>query len=277
MLSIFMLRDIITRSLKEDIGSGDLTTQYAVPPEASGEARIFAKQKGVICGLPVAEAVFEVLDPQVQCRRLVAEGAQVEPGCPVFAVSGSLRSILTGERTALNFIQHLSGIATKTAAWVKELEAYPVRLADTRKTTPGLRLLEKYAVLTGGGCNHRLALDGGILIKENHIRAAGGISAAVQAIREKAPFTLRIEIEVTTLAELEEALAAQPDLILLDNMDVEMMRRAVEITAGRTLLEASGNITFERLREVAATGVDYISSGALTHSFKSLDLSLLIS
>ncbi|NLY38723.1 MAG: carboxylating nicotinate-nucleotide diphosphorylase [Firmicutes bacterium] len=277
MLSIFMLRDIITRSLKEDIGSGDLTTQYAVPPEASGEARIFAKQKGVICGLPVAEAVFEVLDPQVQCRRLVAEGAQVEPGCPVFAVSGSLRSILTGERTALNFIQHLSGIATKTAAWVKELEAYPVRLADTRKTTPGLRLLEKYAVLTGGACNHRLALDGGILIKENHIRAAGGISAAVQAIREKAPFTLRIEIEVTTLAELEEALAAQPDLILLDNMDVEMMRRAVEITAGRTLLEASGNITFERLREVAATGVDYISSGALTHSFKSLDLSLLIS
>ena len=277
MLSIFMLRDIITRSLKEDIGSGDLTTQYAVPPEASGEARIFAKQKGVICGLPVAEAVFEVLDPQVQCRRLVAEGAQVEPGCPVFAVSGSLRSILTGERTALNFIQHLSGIATKTAAWVKELEAYPVRLADTRKTTPGLRLLEKYAVLTGGACNHRLALDGGILIKENHIRAAGGISAAVQAIREKAPFTLRIEIEVTTLAELEEALAAQPDLILLDNMDVEMMRRAVEITAGRTLLEASGNITFERLREVAATGVDHISSGALTHSFKSLDLSLLIS
>ena len=277
MLSIFMLRDIITRSLKEDIGSGDLTTQYAVPPEASGEARIFAKQKGVICGLPVAEAVFEVLDPQVQCRRLVAEGAQVEPGCPVFAVSRSLRSILTGERPALNFIQHLSGIATKTAAWVKELEAYPVRLADTRKTTPGLRLLEKYAVLTGGACNHRLALDGGILIKENHIRAAGGISAAVQAIREKAPFTLRIEIEVTTLAELEEALAAQPDLILLDNMDVEMMRRAVEITAGRTLLEASGNITFERLREVAATGVDYISSGALTHSFKSLDLSLLIS
>jgi nicotinate-nucleotide pyrophosphorylase (carboxylating) len=276
MLSTFMLRDLVARSLQEDVGSGDLTTLYAVPRDASGEARITAKQSGIICGLPVAEAVFEVLDRELRCCRLVAEGEPVEPGCPVFAVSGSLRSILTGERTALNFMQRLSGIATKTAAWVKEIESYPARLADTRKTTPGLRLLEKYAVRTGGGSNHRLALDGGILIKDNHIRAAGGISAAITAVREKAPFTLRIEVEVTSLAELKEALDAAPDLIMLDNMDLETMRRAVEITAGRTLLEASGNITFERLKEVAATGVDYISSGALTHSFHSLDLSLLI-
>ncbi|MEW5784434.1 MAG: carboxylating nicotinate-nucleotide diphosphorylase [Bacillota bacterium] len=276
MLSSLAINELVERSLKEDLGSGDFTTDCAVPRELQGSARILAKADGIICGLPVAEAVFQMLDRNLQCRRLVEEGDPVQPGCDIFQISGRLQSILHGERTALNFMQRLSGIATKTAAWVREIDQYPARLADTRKTTPGLRLLEKYAVQVGGGCNHRLALDGGILIKENHIRAAGGIKAAVKAVRERAPFTLRIEVEVTNLTELAEALSVAPDIIMLDNMDLATMQKAVAITGGRALLEASGNVTFERLQEIAATGVDYISSGALTHSYSSLDLSLLI-
>ncbi|HOB86065.1 MAG TPA: carboxylating nicotinate-nucleotide diphosphorylase [Bacillota bacterium] len=276
MLSSLVVKDLVARALKEDLGAGDLTTQAVVPPGKRGRGEILAREQGVIAGLPLAEAVFLELDPTLQFHPQVEEGAELAPGKVVARVEGSLASILSAERTALNFLQHLSGIATQARLWVREISDYPARLVDTRKTTPTLRLLEKYAVRVGGASNHRLGLDGGILIKENHIRAAGGIAAAVEAARRKAPFTLRIEVEVTNLQELEEALAAGADLIMLDNMDLDLMRRAVEITAGRVPLEASGNITFSRLREVAATGVDYISCGALTHSSRSLDLSLLL-
>ncbi|NMD42497.1 MAG: carboxylating nicotinate-nucleotide diphosphorylase, partial [Firmicutes bacterium] len=191
-------------------------------------------------------------------------------------ISGRLRPILSAERTALNFLQRLSGIATMTAAWAGELEGFPAKLTDTRKTTPGQRVLEKYAVRCGGGINHRLSLDSGILIKDNHIRAAGGIAAAVRAVRAAAPFVWRIEVEAADLEQLREALAAGAEVIMLDNMEPAMIREAVQLTAGRALLEASGNIVFEHLREIAATGVDYISCGALTHSYRSLDLNLLL-
>ncbi len=276
MLPSFNYRGIVELALREDLGLGDLTSDYVVPPLAVGRGRILAKEAGVIAGLTVAETVFITVGPVLQCEFLVQDGRRVEPGQALMQISGSLSAILSGERTALNFLQRLSGIATRTASWVNEIKGYPARLTDTRKTTPGLRLLEKYAVRTGGGLNHRLALDGGILIKENHIRAAGGIRAAVEAVRKRAPLTLKVEVEVTTLAELEETLAAGADIIMLDNMDLESLKRAVKIVGGRIPLEASGNVTFERLRQIAATGVDYISSGALTHSYRSLDLSMLI-
>jgi nicotinate-nucleotide pyrophosphorylase (carboxylating) len=276
MLPPLIIKDTVERALKEDLGLGDLTTFYAVSPQARGNGRIFARKEGIIAGLPVAEAAFLQMDNTAKIELPVADGDRVQAGQVILEVTGCLSSILVAERTALNFLQRLSGIATKTAAWVEEIKNYPVRLADTRKTTPGLRLLEKYAVAAGGGSNHRLALDGGILIKENHITAAGGIEAAVKSVKARAPFTLRIEVEVTDLVELEEALKAKADIIMLDNMNLEMMRQAVALTAGRAVLEASGNVTFERLKEIAATGVDIISCGALTHSYRSLDLSLLI-
>ena len=262
--------------MKEDLGAGDLTTACTVSFDAEGAAEIISREEGIIAGLPVAEVVFQALDRNLRCTRLAGEGDCVRAGQVIMRISGRLQPILSGERTALNFMQRLSGIATQTAAWAAEIAGYPARLTDTRKTTPGLRLLEKYAVRVGGGFNHRLALDGGILIKENHIRAAGGIKAAVEAVRERAPFTLRVEVEVTDLAELEEGLAAGADIVMLDNMDLETMRKAVAQAGGRALLEASGNVNFQRLKEIAATGVDFISCGALTHSFRSLDLSLLV-
>ncbi|HPU00891.1 MAG TPA: carboxylating nicotinate-nucleotide diphosphorylase [Bacillota bacterium] len=272
MLTRHFIKAVVTMALEEDLKYGDVTTEAIVSPQATGVGCIYAREKGVIAGLPLAECAFMELDDNLECTRLVEEGAHVEAGQPLMRVCGRLRALLSAERTALNFLQRLSGIATMTAAWVKELEGYPARLADTRKTTPGLRVLEKYAVRVGGGVNHRFSLGSGILIKDNHISAAGGIAAAVSAVRQRASFIWRIEVEVTTLEELEEALAAGAELILLDNMDTPTIRKAVEITAGRALLEASGNIGFERLREIAATGVDYISCGALTHSYRALDI-----
>lgn len=271
-----LIEEAVQAALKEDLGMGDLTTLYTVSPDARGKGVIIAKEGGVIAGLFVAEAVFYRMDRTLQTERMVEDGALVPAGRPILCITGHCQTIISAERTALNFLQRLSGIATKTAAWVKEIKDFPVSLADTRKTSPGMRLLEKYAVVVGGGINHRLALDGGILIKENHIRAAGGIEAAVKLVRARSPFTLRVEVEVTDLSELEEALAAQADIVMLDNMSLEMMRCAVEMTAGQAVLEASGNVTFERLKEIAATGVDIISCGALTHSYCSLDLSLLL-
>lgn len=275
-MDYLLLEETVRRALREDIGAGDLTTESTVPAGARGAARIIAREEGVLAGLPAAAAAFRMLDPSLQFSARAQDGDRLSPGRPVAEISGLLRPILTAERTALNFLQRLSGIATQTGAWVKEIEGFPARLLDTRKTTPGLRHLEKYAVRSGGGFNHRPGLDGGILIKENHIRAAGGITAAVKAARLRVPFLQSIEVEVTTLDELEEALLAGAAMIMLDNMDTGTMRRAVALTAGRALLEASGGITFERLREVAATGVDFISCGALTHSCRSLDLSLLV-
>jgi nicotinate-nucleotide pyrophosphorylase (carboxylating) len=276
MLTPDLVNDILKRSFREDIGSGDLTTIYCVPSEKSGSGRLIAKEEGVLAGVDIALKAFSYLDRAVRGSKFFTDGQKVNRGDIIMQVEGPLQAILSSERVALNLLQRLSGIATQTALWAEEIKEFPAKLTDTRKTTPGLRILEKYAVQVGGGNNHRLALDGGIMIKDNHIAAAGGIKKAVKAVREKVPFTLRIEVEVTNLDELEEALAAGVDIIMLDNMDTETMYRAVEISAGRVLLEASGNVTFKRLKEIAATGVDYISCGALTHSVKALDFSFLL-
>lgn len=276
MLSRQFIRETVGKALREDLEYGDVTTEAIVPLQTEGAGLIYAREDGVIAGLPFAEHAFKDVDEGLDCICFVEEGEKVSAGQRVMKISGRLRSLLFAERTALNFLQRLSGIATLTAAWVKELEGFPVKLADTRKTTPGLRVLEKYAVRIGGGMNHRFSLDSGILIKDNHISAAGGISRAINAVREHGSFIWRIEVEVTDLEQLEKALAAGAEIILLDNMEPPLIRKAVQITAGRVLLEASGNIGFEKLREVAAAGVDYISCGALTHSYRSLDMNMLL-
>lgn len=276
MLITPWIKEILVPALKEDAGGGDITTELLIPQETRAGAEIIAREDGVISGLDVCRAVFMLVDGELVFTKKISDGERVKNGDVVAGLTGAAHSILTGERTALNFLQRLSGIATLTKEWTELIAAYPAQLVDTRKTTPGLRLLEKYAVRTGGGRNHRRNLSDGILIKENHIRAAGGIEEAVKRAKETAPVTLKIEVEVTNLLEFREALAAGADIIMLDNMDTETMKKAVEINGGKALLEASGNITGGRLKEVAATGVNYISSGALTHSAKSLDLSLLL-
>lgn len=276
MLWSQFIKETVSNALREDFAYGDVTTEAIVPPDTEGQGTIYAREKGVIAGLPLAEYTFRDVDASVECTSLVEEGGEICAGQPVMKLGGKLRSLLFAERVALNFLQRLSGIATLTAAWVRELEGFPARLADTRKTTPGLRALEKYAVRIGGGVNHRFSLDSGILIKDNHISAAGGVAAAIDAVRRRASFIWRIEVEVTDLEQLEKALVAGAEIILLDNMETPAIEKAVQITAGRALLEASGNICFERLREVAAAGVDYISCGALTHSYRSLDMNMLL-
>lgn len=268
------IRPIIELALREDVGSGDLTTLATVPPLATGEAVIRAKEPGVIAGIPVATLVFQTLDPAVQVMPLIADGQHVTRGAIVARLAGPLRAILMGERTALNFLQRMSGIATLTSQYVAAVAGTRAVIVDTRKTAPGLRVLDKYAVRMGGARNHRFGLADGILIKDNHIIAAGGIAHAIDRARRAAPHPLRIEIEVKTLDELDAALAAGADLILLDNMTTEMIAEAVRRTAGRALLEASGGMSLERVRAVAETGVDLISVGALTHSVRALDLSL---
>ncbi len=276
MLTSYHINEVLDRAFREDIGAGDLTTIYTVPSNAAGNGRLLAREKGLLAGVNAAVAAFCYLDNSVECECLLSDGDPVEEGSLVMMVNGPFKPILSSERIALNLLQRLSGIATQTARWAEEIKDYPARLVDTRKTTPGLRLLEKYAVRIGGGLNHRLALDGGILIKENHITAAGGIGEAVRSIRNRAPFTLRIEVEVTSLEELEEALDAGADIIMLDNMKPALMQQAVELNNGRALLEASGNITRQHLKEVASTGVDFISCGALTHSSRVLDFSFVL-
>lgn len=276
MLMELVTAALVKQALLEDLGSGDLTTLYTIFPLQRGTGKLVAKQGGVIAGLPVAEQVFKTLDGRLEFACLVKDGQKVDPGEVIAEVTGRLQPILSGERTALNFLQQLSGIATMTRRWVKKLEGTRARLVDTRKTTPGLRALQKYAVRMGGGYNHRLGLDSGILIKDNHIEAAGGIREAVEAVRSKAPFTCKIEVEVKNLDELQEAIQAGAEIVMLDNMDPATMTQAVSAAKGRVLLEASGKIGFENLREVAATGVDLISCGALTHSAPALDISLNI-
>lgn len=269
-----VLREQVRQWLAEDLGHGDLTTALLIDPDTVGEAIIVARQSCVLCGLPVAAVVFAELDARVAFEPAVAEGTRIAPGTTVARVAGPLRSILSGERLALNLLQRLSGIATATRAFVDAVEGTGVVILDTRKTTPGLRLLEKYAVRVGGGKNHRFGLFDGILIKDNHVRALGGVREAVQRARAAAPHTLTIEVEVTTLDELEEALAAGADWILLDNMDLETMREAVRRARGRANLEASGGVSLDRVRAIAETGVDAVSVGALTHSVRAVDLSL---
>lgn len=265
---------LIELALEEDLGPGDVTTQALIPPERKGAAQIRAKAHLTVAGLPVAHRVFRKLEPKVQFFQVAMEGQEVAPGAVLAQVRGPLAAILAAERTALNFLMRLSGIATYTGKMVSAVAGFPTAIVDTRKTTPGWRTLEKYAVRVGGGANHRFGLFDGVLIKNNHLLAVGSISEAVRLAREKAHHLLKIEVEVTTLAELEEALAAGADIIMLDNMDEASMAQAVHITAGRALLEASGSMTLERLPAVAATGVNLISMGALTHSASAVDIHL---
>jgi|YNPNPStandDraft_1061719.scaffolds.fasta_scaffold00060_33 nicotinate-nucleotide pyrophosphorylase (carboxylating) len=265
---------LIELALEEDLGPGDVTTQALIPPDRKGAAQIRAKEPLVVAGLPVARRVFQKLDSRVQFFPSAEEGQEMASGEVLAQVRGPLAAILTGERTALNFLMRLSGIATFTRRMVSAVSGFPVAIVDTRKTTPGWRALEKYAVRVGGGHNHRFGLYDGILIKNNHLAALGSITQAVRLAREKAHHLLKIEVEVTSLEEFKEALAAGADIIMLDNLDEAAMAEAVKLTAGRALLEASGGLTLERLPQVAATGVNLISMGALTHSAPAVDIHL---
>jgi nicotinate-nucleotide pyrophosphorylase (carboxylating) len=265
---------IITLALEEDLGPGDVTTQALVPPELMGEAHIRAKESLLVAGLPVATRVFDKLDAALVFEAQTVDGQEVSPGTVIARLTGSVASILTGERVALNFLQRLSGIATFTRKMSALLTGSTACLVDTRKTTPGWRVLEKYAVRLGGGRNHRFGLYDGVLIKNNHLTAVGSIEAAVRKAKARAHHLLKIEVEVTDLEGLQEALNASADLILLDNMDDATLKQAVELTRGRAMLEASGSMTQDRLPKVAATGVNFISMGALTHSAPAVDIHL---
>ncbi len=266
--------EIVRQALAEDIGPGDITTEAVITPGVTAFGRILTKESGVVAGLEVAAEVFNCLDHEVKFLPRCHDGARVKRGDTLALVEGEARVLLTGERVALNFLRHMSGIATRTARLVELAAGHRAVIVDTRKTTPGLRLLEKYAVRIGGGHNHRFGLFDGVLIKDNHIRVAGGIRQAVSLARSSAPHTLKIEVEVESLAELEEALAAGADIVLLDNMSLDEIRKAVSVAGGRCLLEVSGGITEETVTAVAECGVDLISVGALTHSVQALDISM---
>ena len=274
MLNLRSIDALLELAFAEDIGIGDITTEATVPDSQQAVGSIVAKSGGVVAGLPVAARVFEKLDATLIFRPLTNEGDEVVAGTRIAEVQGSAKTILIGERTALNFLQRLSGIATLTAQFVNAVSDYDVKIVDTRKTAAGWRAVQKYAVRIGGGHNHRFGLFDGVLIKDNHIVAAGGIANAVKKSRAVVPHTAKIEVEVETAAQVDEALKAGADILLLDNMSVELMRRVVEKIGGRALTEASGGITLEQVRAVAATGVNVISVGALTHSAMPLDMSL---
>ena len=265
---------LIEHCLYEDIGSGDITTDHIVPVGSSTKGIIHTKQSGVIAGLAVAESVFRFLSTDISFKSKVSDGDKVKRGTILAEVEGDARAILTGERVALNFLQRMSAIATQTAFLVETVKAYPVRVVDTRKTTPGLRMLEKYAVLAGGGHNHRFGLYDAVMVKDNHIKVAGGITQAIVAIRKKVSHMVKIEVEVEDLAGVAEALQAKADVIMLDNMDIETMKQAVAMIGELALVEASGGINEKTIVEIAKTGVDVISLGSLTHSVQALDISL---
>lgn len=267
---------LIAMALEEDLGRGDVTTSATIPSDRKARGKITAKADLTIAGLPLVERVLHAVDPQAGVKLLVAEGSRVKKGEVVLELWGNAAALLIAERTLLNFLQHLSGVATLTRRFVDAVAGTTCKIIDTRKTLPGFRLLDKYAVTQGGGTNHRMGLDDGILIKDNHIAVCGGVGAAVRHARSRASSLLRIEVECTNLQEVQEALDAHADIILLDNMPTTMMREAVLLVKGRALLEASGNMGLDRVREVAETGVDFISVGALTHSAPAVDLSMAI-
>ena len=270
-----LVQKAVEATLAEDLGlAGDITTDPIIVADASGEAAIVAREAGVIAGLDLAEAAFKTLDPQSQFTRMVDDGGRVKTGDIIAKVKGRTRALLTGERTALNFLCHLSGIATLTAAYVAKVQGTDARIACTRKTTPGLRAFEKFAVRCGGGVNHRFGLYDAVLVKDNHIAAAGGIEAALLLLRARSGHVVKIEVEVDTLTQLEEALRFDVDAVLLDNMDTDTLKKAVGLAKGRVLTEASGGVSLETVAGIAATGVDLISVGALTHSPRSLNSSL---
>lgn len=269
-----MLAKQLEEWLAEDIGSGDLTSEALLPPDAVTTGIIHAKDTGILCGVDVARQVFQVLDPSLTFEALAQDGDALEPGILIARITGCARSVLTGERLALNLLQHLSGIATRTRRLAELARPYGTRVVDTRKTTPGLRLLEKYAVRTGGGHNHRLGLYDAILIKDNHIAVAGGVKEALARAQAYASHMTKIEIEVESLAQAREAVEGGADVIMLDNMAPEAMKECVEMIQHRVVVEASGGIDEHNLEAAAAAGVDVISIGALTHSVKALDISL---
>ena len=274
-LSPLLYEDAVRAALLEDVGPGDVTTESCIPAGTRARAALLAKSKGVLAGIDVAACAFRILDPDVEWEPLLRDGDVVDGTRNIIAyVFGDARALLTAERTALNFLQQLSGVATATHRAVQLVAGTNARIADTRKTTPGLRALQKYAVRAGGGHNYRLGLYDAVMIKDNHIRAAGGISPAVAAVKARIPHTMTIEVETKNLIEVDEAVAAGADIIMLDNMSLDMMRKAVAQIAGRALTEASGGLTEDRLAHVAATGVDVLSIGALTHSAPAMDISL---
>lgn len=275
-LNQFEVDEIIIRALKEDINYIDVTTDYLIDPADRSEASLISKDDGVLAGLEVALRVFTLLDDGTSFERFKKDGDRVEKGDLIAKVHGRTAILLKGERTALNLLQHMSGIATATRRCVDLCEGTNASIADTRKTLPGLRSLQKYAVVAGGGRNHRFNLSDAAMLKDNHIDAYGGITAAVAALRAQTGHMVKLEVEVRNFEELEEALAAGADVIMLDNMDCPKMAQAVQMTAGRAKLEASGNITLKNIREVAKTGVDIISLGALTHSVQCFDVSMRI-
>ena len=269
---------LIDRALAEDVQGGDVTTDALIPNDLMGEARLVSEEDGVLSGVETALAVFRRVDPGVETRAELADGAGLEPGMVIGSVTGPVASILTAERTALNFVRRLSGIATETSKYVREVAGYDARILDTRKTTPGLRNLEKQAVAAGGGANHRRGLGDGVLIKDNHVEALRGqgmsLGEIVGKARANAPHSLKIEVEIEDPNDVEEAISAGADILLLDNMSTADMSKAVKLAGGRVLIEASGRVSLRNVREVAATGVDLISVGALTHSSRALDIGL---
>ncbi len=268
------VREMIRQALKEDIGTGDITTENLIEEGKESQGHILAKEDGVLAGLNVCHMVFYELNEGIEFRYLKEEGDRIEGGEKIAELRGPTGDILKGERVALNFLQRLSGIATKTRRYVEKVNDLNVRIVDTRKTTPNLRILEKYAVRVGGAHNHRMGLYDAVLIKENHIRSMSGITEAVARAKENVSHTVKIEVETEDIAEVDEAIEAGADIIMLDNMDEERMKRAVEKIGERAIIEASGGITLENVREVAETGVDIISVGALTHQIGSIDISL---
>lgn len=276
ILNKIYVDNLIKTALLEDINYCDVTTDYLIPAEQMGKGRLVAKAEGILCGVEVAARVFELIDSDIKIEILIKDGESVKYGDEIMRLEGRTASLLKGERTALNLIQHMSGIATAANQATKLVEGTNASIADTRKTLPGMRPLQKYAVMTGGAKNHRYNLSDAAMLKDNHIDAAGGITAAVTALRKKIGHMTKIEVETRNLDELKEALAVGADIIMLDNMSPELMKEAVEITDGRAVLEASGGITNETLRAVAESGVDIISIGALTHSVKAFDISMYI-
>lgn len=270
------INSLIEEALKEDIGTGDITTNALIPDEMFSTATMIAKADGIIAGMEVAEAVFRILSPQITWNPLVQDGDKLKKGELLVEMSGPFRALLTGERLALNFLQRMSGIATMTGLFVDQVREFGTKILDTRKTVPGLRILDKYAVKAGGGENHRIGLYDMVLIKDNHIKVAGGIKNAVEQIRLRVPANIKIEVETTTVDEVKEALEMKADIIMLDNMSNETMKLCVDLINHKAKVEASGNMNLQRVREVAATGVDYISIGALTHSVTALDISMNI-
>lgn len=270
------VEQIINLALKEDIGSGDITTNAIVPKEENTFAYLLAKEKGIIAGLPICEKIFRKLDRRIKWVNLVSDGSVVKPGIKLALIEGNYRAILTGERTALNFLQRMSGVATITNQFVKKLNGLNTKILDTRKTLPGFRALDKYAVSIGGGKNHRMGLFDMVMIKDNHIRIAGGITNAVKQVRRSLRKKIKIEVETTNLEEVKEALSLNIDIIMLDNMPIPIMNKAVKLINRKILTEASGGVILDNVRKIAKAGVDYISVGAITHSAKGLDISLEI-